>query len=347
MDNLKADMSNNHDVFRNTEKFSERVANMKIDEAELPFPEVKTYRYYSTQRPISSIGTYPVTDGHELIVNYDRRTYVEAIGREAWGEIRCNRPLSVKEMTDYELVADQNGEIVPTNFLKLVEKVRTSSDFADEIYLNLKSHAEGDMRTDIKIFSDFSDGQRFKLKFIDSNDLIVDLPGMLKELRKYDLKSIYTYQELQDRNALYSDIRFGLDSPEQKEVKKAQLSEHEAKAEKRASDFNRVLPSLKLDEGLKEKVIRIYSDEFPAIKHVSYKTAENINNLMLKCGKEFSIAEIETLYKEVGRVDYSSSEFAKLSEVVTDLRQASLKELKDTAKVNALSQHKNVCRELE
>lgn len=61
MDNLRADVS------RNKEKFSERVANMKIDESELPFPEAKTYKYYSTQRPISSIGTYPVTDGHELI----------------------------------------------------------------------------------------------------------------------------------------------------------------------------------------------------------------------------------------------------------------------------------------
>lgn len=169
---------------------------------------------------------------------------------------------------------------------------------------------------------------------------------MLKELRKYDLKSIYTYQELQDRNALYSDIRFGLDSPEQKEIKKAQLSELEVNAEKRASDFNCVLPSLKIDEGLKEKVICIYSDEFPAIKHVSYKTAETIN-LILKYGKEFSIAEIKALYKEVGRVNFSSSEFAKLSEVVTDLRQASLKELKDAAKENTLSQHKNVYRELE
>ena len=59
-------------------------------------------KYYSTQRPVS-IGTYP-RGGVEEIRNFDRREYVEEIGREAWGFILYDRELSEKECNDYELV---------------------------------------------------------------------------------------------------------------------------------------------------------------------------------------------------------------------------------------------------
>lgn len=41
-------------------------------------------KYYSTQRSIGP-GTFPVWYGVVKIHNFDRRTFCEEIGREAWG----------------------------------------------------------------------------------------------------------------------------------------------------------------------------------------------------------------------------------------------------------------------
>ncbi len=62
------------------------------------------FKYYSTQRPVS-IGTFP-KEGAVEIVNFDRRTFVEDIGREAWGLILYNRELDKNECDDWELVPE-------------------------------------------------------------------------------------------------------------------------------------------------------------------------------------------------------------------------------------------------
>lgn len=59
-------------------------------------------RYYSTQRPVMP-GGYP-KKGNEEIHNFDTRTFCEEIGREAWGYIEYQEPLSKKETDAYELV---------------------------------------------------------------------------------------------------------------------------------------------------------------------------------------------------------------------------------------------------
>ena len=59
-------------------------------------------RYYSIHRPVGP-GTFPKAGAQE-IQNYDDRTYVAEIGREAWGHIGYDRELTEKEMADYELV---------------------------------------------------------------------------------------------------------------------------------------------------------------------------------------------------------------------------------------------------
>ena len=63
--------------------------------------------YYSTQRPIT-LGTFPNQKGNRIIriKNFDSRTYVDAIGREAWGQIEYDKPLSRKEADSYELAAE-------------------------------------------------------------------------------------------------------------------------------------------------------------------------------------------------------------------------------------------------
>lgn len=64
------------------------------------------YLYYSTQRPID-LGTFPKPAGNPPleIINYDddRRRPVAGGNIEAWGELTYAKPLTEKQMADYEL----------------------------------------------------------------------------------------------------------------------------------------------------------------------------------------------------------------------------------------------------
>ncbi len=66
-------------------------------------------KYYSTQRPVS-VGTFPSGKDVRMIVNFDNRSYVDAIGCMAYGYIVFAEPLSEKEASDYELTAASGGE---------------------------------------------------------------------------------------------------------------------------------------------------------------------------------------------------------------------------------------------
>ena len=62
----------------------------------------KMYRYYSPLRPIG-IGTIPTV--HKLtFTNFMKREFVESIGREAWGYVEYDSPLTDKEAADYDLI---------------------------------------------------------------------------------------------------------------------------------------------------------------------------------------------------------------------------------------------------
>ena len=71
-------------------------------------------RYYSTQRPITP-GSFPrvAFTAVKEIVNFERKTYCEEIGREAWGYIDYEKPLDRYDCNAYELTA------VPTKTLRL------------------------------------------------------------------------------------------------------------------------------------------------------------------------------------------------------------------------------------
>lgn len=71
---------------------------------------VKEYKYYSTQRPVS-IGTFPKhTDSPPIrFENYNGRTWMECNTRLAWGELVYAKPLSDKELRDYELKPSRNN----------------------------------------------------------------------------------------------------------------------------------------------------------------------------------------------------------------------------------------------
>ncbi len=64
-------------------------------------------KYYSTQRPVTP-GSFPKPEGNKVLdaVNFDDKTYIEELGREAWGYVEYERPLSEEEMQDWELTPD-------------------------------------------------------------------------------------------------------------------------------------------------------------------------------------------------------------------------------------------------
>lgn len=64
-------------------------------------------RYYSTQRPVTP-GSYPNPEGNAVleIVNFDSKTYREELGRDAWGYIEYEKPLTEGETKSYELIPE-------------------------------------------------------------------------------------------------------------------------------------------------------------------------------------------------------------------------------------------------
>lgn len=66
--------------------------------------ESREYKYYSLRRPVS-VGTYPLED-MKSYENYNGRTNVPSIGREAWGELIYSRALTANEIAEYELLPD-------------------------------------------------------------------------------------------------------------------------------------------------------------------------------------------------------------------------------------------------
>ena len=78
----------------------QRLYNVDVRQTEAP----GLYKYYSTQRPVD-IGTFPKPphNAPDEIVNYDRRIPVEGGAFLAWGHLTYTRPLTEKEVSDYEL----------------------------------------------------------------------------------------------------------------------------------------------------------------------------------------------------------------------------------------------------
>ncbi len=84
--------------------------------------EEHVYVYYSTQRPID-IGTTPRPP--DAFINFDVRKPVEGGAFWAWGMLFYTKPLTAKEMSDYELrPLRENPDIWPT--------MRRQTDFVGE-----------------------------------------------------------------------------------------------------------------------------------------------------------------------------------------------------------------------
>lgn len=73
-----------------------------VEKALSKAPNKKTHTYYMILRPAAP-GAQP-KEGLVEIENFEKRTYVEAIDREAWAAIKYNRKLSEKEIKSYDLM---------------------------------------------------------------------------------------------------------------------------------------------------------------------------------------------------------------------------------------------------
>ena len=78
----------------------QRLYRVEVKHAEVP----GLYKYYSTQRPVD-IGTFPKPpcNAPDEIVNYDQRRPVEGGALLAWGYLTYTRPLTKRDISDYEL----------------------------------------------------------------------------------------------------------------------------------------------------------------------------------------------------------------------------------------------------
>ena len=96
------------DLLERVENYQQQFS-VKVAQIEAP----GLYKYYSTQRPVD-IGTFPKPAGNapDEIVNYDKRVPVEGGAFLAWGHLTYTRPLSEKDMADYELRPSKDNPAV-------------------------------------------------------------------------------------------------------------------------------------------------------------------------------------------------------------------------------------------
>ena len=112
------------------------------------------YRYYSTERPVLS-ETFPKLDDNPVshIENFDARAYVGKIGREAWGCLEYEKPLTKEQIAAFELVpgpvTEDKWEICSL-LCKALQKTRGASDL-----LSLEFDPESEIVTAI-----FTHGKR-------------------------------------------------------------------------------------------------------------------------------------------------------------------------------------------
>ena len=96
------------------------------------------HKYYSIMRPVS-IGTFPDNGTILGIVNFDTRQMVESIGKMAWDYINYGKPLTEKQISDYELVAErpadyEDKQLICDYLLETLKLTRGQSDLETLVF---------------------------------------------------------------------------------------------------------------------------------------------------------------------------------------------------------------------
>lgn len=101
------------------------------------------FRYYNTLRPITP-GAYPKPADNPamLIHNFDKREYVGKIGREAWGYVEYNNPLTKEQIEAFDFVVENSGEDKETICKLLCKVLQKTRGAADLVSLTYDSESE-------------------------------------------------------------------------------------------------------------------------------------------------------------------------------------------------------------
>lgn len=108
----------------------QRLYHVEVKHAEVP----GLYKYYSTQRPVD-IGTFPrpPLNAPDEIVNFDKRIPIEGEAFLAWGYLTYTRPLSEKDISDYELQPSRDNPRLPeVKTLPIAEQMAQAQKLAQE-----------------------------------------------------------------------------------------------------------------------------------------------------------------------------------------------------------------------
>lgn len=87
-----------------------------------------------------------------------------------------------------------------------------------------------------------------------------------------------------------------------------------------------------------DEIVNLYKSEFPAIKHISERTAMLINDLNKAHGSTLTIKDIKNMYKalgkniELGNENADMDEFNLVKEIVDDIKHAQLQARREAAR---------------
>lgn len=99
-----------------------------------------SYKYYSTERPVMP-GSFPKPQGNTVldIENFNDRSYVAKIGREAWGFIEYEKPISpvLLEGDSWEY---NNATLLPGHGDKSVMMLQQHIQLTDEELYCIRWH---------------------------------------------------------------------------------------------------------------------------------------------------------------------------------------------------------------
>ncbi|MCM1061227.1 MAG: hypothetical protein NC452_13200 [Eubacterium sp.] len=90
-------------------------------------------RYYSTQRPIGP-GTIPADPKPAKVENFVARTFIESVGRQAWGYAEYPCELPAEEIAKWELTPEKSYKTEPRYCLvalAAMEAYRLKSGYKD------------------------------------------------------------------------------------------------------------------------------------------------------------------------------------------------------------------------
>lgn len=271
-------------------------------------------------------------------INKDRVNYFEDL-------LKRNDALVVRTSIDYKMItrsAKTEGQYQSTSYtsyenkelkglanddqyLNQGEMSKALSLWCKEVLETHKAENTAEITQELKtLIHEFADNEMDKDCHLDS---INDYSSPLE----FYSSNITGNGEQEFKNFLKE--QYGLSEEDTQKVHSEVIKEIETKC----ADIQTNTPSIK------DKIIDMYSEELPGIKHITEKTATIIDNLNEVKGHVHTLKEIKELHNEIGKKLEGSSnkddlqEFKSLNEVVDDIKQAKLTSKQDQAHEKAMS----------